>query len=109
MQRIGIAGLLFAGVTLFGGGQDTPKTIPARLEWTVSTNWVATHQIRTLMDWTGDKDPNVTTYHETGLIQSNLVAHVEWKGRVSRVVVETICVGITNRSYTMSESVRVYH
>lgn len=99
--------LLFAGVALFGGGQDTPKTIPARLEWAVTTNWSAAYQTRTLMGWTG-KDPNVTTYHETGTIQSNLVAYVEWKGKVSGVVIETIYVGITNRSYTLSEPTRVY-
>lgn len=108
MQRIGIAGLLFAGVSLFGGGQDAPKTIPARLEWTVTTNWSAAYQTRTLMGWTGDKDPNVTTYHETGTIQSNLVAYVEWKGKVSGVVIETLYVGTTNRSYTLSEPTRVY-
>lgn len=108
MQLIGIAWLLFAGVSLFGGGKDVPKTIPAKLEWTVTTNWAAAYQTRTLMGWTGDKDPNVTTYHETGTIRSNLVAYVEWKGKVSGVVVETIYVGTTNRSYTMSESVRVY-
>ncbi len=90
---------------MFGPG---PQQIPARLEWTVTTNWTPAYQSRTLMFWTGDKDPNVTTYHETGMIQSNLVAYVEWKGKVFGVVVETVHVGTTNRSYTMSESVRVY-
>jgi hypothetical protein len=100
--------LAVACSALFGGGQDTPKTILARLEWTVTTNWAAAYQTRTLMGWTGDKDPNVTTYHENGTIQSNLVAYVEWKGKVSSVVIETIYVGTVNRSYTLSEPTRVY-
>lgn len=40
MQRIGIAGLLFAGVTwLCVNGQDTKSPAPAATQ-TVTTNWV---------------------------------------------------------------------
>jgi hypothetical protein len=106
--RTAIAALWLIILPVFGGDQKVAKTIPARLEWTVTTNFAAAYQSRTLMAWTGDKDPNVTTYYETGPIQSNLVAYVEWKGKTFCVVVETICIGTVHRSYTMSESVRVY-
>jgi len=91
-----------------GDGKASCQTIPARLEWTVTTNWSAGGEMTTLLYWTGDKNPNVTTYYERGTIQSNLVAHIEWKGRVSSVVIETIYIGTTNRSYTISEPTRIY-
>ena len=94
-------------MALVGGGQASPKTVPARLEWIVTTNWVEAYQTRTLLFCTGLEDSNVTTYHEMGTIQSNLVAYVEWKGKMSSVVIETIYVGTTNRSYIL-KTMRVY-
>lgn len=102
-----VAALLTAGRCL---AQDvTGIVLPATLHWTVTTNWIAAGQVRTLMGWTGDKDPNITTYFERGDITSNLIATVTWKGTSSSVVVETIQVGTAKRSYTISEPKRVYN
>ena len=81
--------------------------IMATLQWNVTTNWHQTHTTRTLMAWTGDQDPNITTIHEAGIIQSNLIACIEWKGKISAVTLETVHVGTLHRSY-VEKKVRVY-
>ena len=103
-----MAVVIFAGMSMFGGGQDAPKTIPARLEWMVTTNWLYEYRENKQLAWTDLEAPTVTTYHEIGTIESNLVAYVEWKGKVSSVVLESILVGTTNRVYTMSKPTRIY-
>lgn len=82
--------------------------IAAHLVWTVSTNWSQVGQSRTLMAWDVDKpDPNITTFHEQGIISSNLVAFIAWKEQTFGVTVESIPFGWTNRSYTL-RTVRDY-
>lgn len=85
-----------------------PKTIPVTFGWMVTTNWSPAGVTTTLLGWNGEgKDPNITTYRETGNVQSNLVATVEWKGKAFDVVVESVFVRSIHRSYVISNE-RVY-
>jgi hypothetical protein len=87
----------------------TPK-IEARLQWVVVTNWAdANYSMRTLMGWTGDKDPNITTHFEQGTLCSNLMAVVNWKGQPKDVLLESIPFSTMTRSYILKTTTeRVY-
>ena len=100
----------FLLLTAIGDDVDFPKTIPAKLEWTVSTNWnlyVPPYTMRTLLGWYGGEDPNTSTTTETGIVQSNLVATVLWKDRPYSVIVDSVFVKTLSRSFTLKTE-RVY-
>ncbi len=107
---VAIAAMIAWMMAASANGAEVTNVIPATLRWSIVTNWSdSPWQTRTLMGWTGDKDPNITTYHEEGIIRSNLIAFVEWKGVTSSVVVETVFIGTTQRSYTIqTETKRIY-
>lgn len=98
---------------LFVSGAESllaePRTnqLGADLHWVCDTNWAHSHSTRTLMAWSGDRDPNITTYYESGSIVSNLIATLSYHGKHHGVVLETKQIGSMLRTYKMQEQ-KVY-
>lgn len=117
MKKLTIVGLLAATLVIFG--QETPTaeepapviatnkiaTLPsvmATLKWQLATNWVDSGILVSNANTPGDQ-----RMIENGMISSNLVAWILWKGKTNGVVIESIGVSQIQRTYKLQQT-KVY-
>ncbi len=107
-MKLKIAFPIAAAFALMAAVLPQPKKVIAELHWEVTTNW-AEGVISSTMLYAppGQPDPNTYTHHESGEVNSNLVATVMWKNESHTMILETVNIGIVSRSYVL-QTTRVY-
>lgn len=77
--------------------------LPATISTEIVTNWTTTRvESPTSSEWKPGLNVitleyRATGYHESGVILSNTVATIEWRGKQIPVVLESVQIGTTNR------------
>lgn len=99
-----IIALLILSVTGLFAQSNNPVSlvVTGHLYWVVTTNWSKAGATSTLLGWNGEgENPNVITWHESGITVSNLYFGFEAQGKAHAVLLQSEWFGPTvYRSYT---------